>query len=508
VSRVRSRTSSVLGAILASILCATPARAAEPADTVRCGGALARAAASVHLPVHHWSLAAVRRADALGLLDEPLALRRTLTRATVARLLCQAERHAAERGDALGALAQGWNERLAEEFGPDAELRAAPRAGYAYGRGLVAPGLGEFPPERTGPLTLADRSALDAGVELSAQAGRHLAASVEPEAFGRELTLAAGEVAVGAGAFSISAGRQAVGYGAAEGGGVVLSGAEAVDAVQLETTRGLRLPRPLGWLGPIDFQTFLSRFNSERHPGAPYFWGASGAIHPHPRLTLAVHRAALFGGERSELPITPRSLWQMLLGEVHGRKNFEDQVVSVEGRFRLPTESVLPLTIYLEWGSEDAAGAWRDVPGRVAGAFVPRIPGAPALSLGVERAAFRASCCFNPPWYRHVGFPGSWAGESQPLGHPLGGEGREWLLYSRAELLDSRLELAGRGYRRKRGAENLFAPERAGRSTGGAMNARWRLARAIDLRVAGEAERGEGWTMTRIEAGMSAYLFR
>jgi len=504
---VSRRFASLGGAIVAAALIASPGWTQGPTELPACGGRLATAEASVHLPIAHWSLAAVRRAEGLGLLEEPVAPRRTLTRATVARLLCQAERRAADQPSWAAELAEGWVARFAEEFGPAEALRAAPRAGYAYQKGLVAPGLGEFAPERTGPLPLGDWNGIESGVELSVQGGRHLAAAVAPEAFGRDLRLNVGELAVGAGAFSLSLGRQSVGYGATEGGGVVLSGAEPFDALQFETTRALRLPGVLGWLGPVDGQMVLSRFEEARHPGAPYFWGASGAIHPHPRLTLAVHRAALFGGERSELPITPKNLWLMLIGEVHDRKNFENQVVSVEGRLRLPTESVLPLTLYLEWGSEDAAGAWRDVPGRVVGAFVPRVPGVNALALGAEYASFRPSCCGNPPWYRHVGFPGSWAKESQPLGHPLGGEGQEWLLYGRVELFEARFEIAGRGYRRNRGEENLYAPERAGASTGGALDARWRWGPRTDVRLVAEAERGRGWTAGRLGAAVEVYRF-
>src|SRR5690606_18134300 len=121
-----------------------------------------------------------------------------------------------------------------------------------------------------------------------------------------------------------------------------------------------------------------------RHEEEPYLWAGSVSYHPHSRVALGINRAAMFGGDQ---PVTARKVVDMLIGQLSGL-GFENQVVSVEGRVALPSEAVLPLTAYLEWGAEDAAGAWWDVPGRVFGISAPSLPGSPATSLAIEYASF------------------------------------------------------------------------------------------------------------------------
>jgi hypothetical protein len=119
----------------------------------------------------------------------------------------------------------------------------------------------------------------------------------------------------------------------------------------------------------------------------------------------------------------------MLLGKIDGL-DFENQIGSLEGIFRLPTEALIPLTLFAEQGTEDLSGAPWSVPGLVFGVHIPAIPGFPELSGGFDRASFAISCCGNPEWYRHFSFPGSWTLGGEPLGHPLGGNGTEWRAFA------------------------------------------------------------------------------
>jgi hypothetical protein len=187
----------------------------------------------------------------------------------------------------------------------------------------------------------------------------------------------------------------------------------------------------------------------------------------------------------------------------------------VDGRLRLPTEDFLPLTLYLEWGAEDAAGAWWDVPGRVFGVSVPALPGLPEVEAGAEYARFSGFCCGNPPWYFHGEFLGNWVAEDVPLGHPLGGEGWEALAYLNADALDARLRLEARGFLRERSdaglftlqqAGNLFAPARTGRSWGGSLDAAWRVTPSLEARVRLFRDAGDGWSEHRVGAGVD-WLF-
>jgi hypothetical protein len=218
----------------------------------------------------------------------------------------------------------------------------------------------------------------------------------------------------------------------------------------------------------------------------------------------------MFGGESD--PTTVGRVLKMLVGIVHSQ--FENQVISLEGRYRLPTERVLPATAYMEWGADDAAGAMDEQPGRVIGLFFPALPGAPEAGVGVEYTYFKAACCGHGPWYQNTTFPGAWAVHGRTLAHPLGGEGAEYAAYAQADLLGAALHLDGRAYLRDRVAAslvryaggNLFTPDRLGRARGGMLDASLRLNPRIDLRGSFALEDGDGWREQSFHAAL-AWLF-
>jgi hypothetical protein len=285
---------------------------------------------------------------------------------------------------------------------------------------------------------------------------------------------------------------------------VVLGSSEAWNRVQLETVQPLALPGPLRLLGLAAFHTSLGTIGSERHPGDPFFWTASASIRPHRRFTLSAHRAAIFGGDNVATPFT---LWNFvrLAGGLH-TADFENQVVSLEARYRIPSDAWLPLSIYTEWGFDDSAGAIRDVPGYVAGVYAPALPGLARVSAGVERGSFSGSCCGNPPWYRHAAFPGGWAHRDLPLGHQLGGEGSESLVWTRMDLKRLPMSLDWRGWLRERGEENLYTPVRRGRSWGTAGELRWWGGNHLDAYFSASRDAGDGWNETRLRAGVNRFF--
>jgi hypothetical protein len=84
------------------------------------------------------------------------------------------------------------------------------------------------------------------------------------------------------------------------------------------------------------------------------------------------------------------------------------------------------------------------------------------------------------------------------LGHPLGGAGTEVALTWRFDLPTSGLSISGRAFRRRRGAENLFAPDRMGAGHGGAFNLRIPVGR-MDVTVDGSGEFGvDRWHASRL----------
>jgi hypothetical protein len=211
--------------------------------------------------------------------------------------------------------------------------------------------------------------------------------------------------------------------------------------------------------------------------------------------------------------VTGEKLVKMFLGVIRGTQ-FENQVLSFEGRWRMPTESVLPATLYLEWGADDGAGALDEVPAQRVGLLLPGIPGVEEVSGGAEYTRFAEVCCGHGPWYFNSTHPGNWARGTRPLGHPLGGEGWEAAGFARADVLESRLRLQVRGFARERsdqslpvfGGGNLFVPLRTGRSTGFEADGAWRLTQRTELRAAARRESGDGWSEHAFEGTVSVFF--
>lgn len=509
----RSGRAAAAAALLLQLLLRSGPAAAQVAAE---GAPPTLPAASPSLPGDHWAVRAATRAKELGLTTRYLPAQRAVPRAAVGEALREASLAALGRDPELAGLARGWYARFTEEFretaagtSPTGLLGSAVGAGYERRGGDVEPGAGLFE-RRTGVTYLPLRSTLVASASLAGALTPGLAAVADPRVTDDGLALPRWDAIAGWGPVALSVGEEAVGYGPAFGGGIVLSGAATLPRVEVQTSRPVEFPGVLRILGSGAFHTFVTRLDERRHPGNPYLWGMRVVVQPHPRLTFGGSRASIFGGDSVTTPVTAGSVGRMLLGIL--TEDFENQVVAAEFRYRLPTESVLPITLYLEWGADDGSGAWWDVPGRVAGAFVPAVPGLPAVAAGFEYASFAPLCCGNPSWYTHAGQPGGWVAKGAILGHPLGGEGREFLLYGQADLLDARLRLDARAFRRERGrkgydlflrAGNLFAPERAGWSSGGAVEGLWRANRRTEVRAVLFREVGSGWRTHALDLNAS-----
>jgi hypothetical protein len=465
----------------------------------------------------HWAVRAARRAEGLGWVPGYLPAQGSVPRAALADALDRAAL-AAPQGRAR-RMAEGWRARFRDEFG---EYREGPPAAgtvarlggraavqYAGEWGRHTPAIHYAPRQdpRELPGGAAPRVRADAGAAL----GGHAALWADARLDEGGAALARWEALAGAGPFSLSLGRQGVGYGPGVGGGVVLFENQALLRVEAQTTAPVRLPSLLRLAGPVSLHVFASRMDDPgRHPDPAWLGGARLALQPHPRLTLAVNRASIFGTEAE--PVTAARVARMLAGVIRS-SNFENQIVSLEGRYRLPTDAVLPVTVYLEWGADDGAGALDEEPATVAGLFLPSLPGLPEVAAGAELTRFAPQCCGHGVWYFNSSQRGNWARGSRVLGHPLGGEGNEAMAYAQAELLDGRLRLAGRAFTRNRsiqsipvyGGGNLFAPAHAGRSVGGAIDAALRLGR-VELGASGFRDAGDGWREDSFQLGAAAFF--
>ncbi len=460
--------------------------------------------ASPFLSVDHWAAEALRRLRALGALPagvDPATGSLTRRTATLSFAAAAAgdDPEAARLGAAYLDLLSGEFPATMAALEPRAArtvaLLAASVIGGADARnGAVSTGAYTADGWRS-PLRLADRAEATVAGDAAAAVFPHLSISAAARWTPGALALESGEAQVVVGPVAMWAGRRATGYRAEEAGGVVLSGTVAFDGGGVFLPDPVRLPWVFGALGPVTFESTLSRLDRNGDIRHPWLWTARGTVHPHPRVSIGVTRGMFIGGEENE-PLTLRGLAYALFGKQEEAFNaLANSVVAVDVAYR--TASPVPLSLYFDWGAEDSAGAWFRSPGQVFGFFLPALPGAPLAYAGVERARFIG----GRNWYRHSSFHDGWASHGVLLGHPLGGEGTEWRAYAGAAALDARLRVRGAAFVRERGAENVYAPERQGGSHGGDARVQWRSLDHLELSGTVDFEWGDGWSCATASIG-------
>jgi hypothetical protein len=315
-------------------------------------------------------------------------------------------------------------------------------------------------------------------------------------------TLEDAHIGIVAGPVDIMAGRIPLVMGVGRGGGIVLSPQHAFDGVGVRTSRAIAMPGVLGFLGDVRGTLMVSRFERSGPVRRPWFSAASLSFAPARSLHIGFQRAAIFGGDGNVQSLSARNLLFLLFGMTsQGGKDsgFENQVASIDAWARFEPFGV-PLAVYGELGVDDVGFTLLSTAAFIAGIELPAVPGLPALSIGMEHARFPHSCCTHPPWYRHGDLAEGWTDRGWPLGHPLGGEGREWAMYWGAVVRN--VWLSGRAFTRHRGEENLFSPARAGRSHGNALRVDAPFARNLAVNAAFTWERGgENQDHWRIELG-------
>lgn len=481
--------------LLVLLLAAAPwaAAGAEPAP------------ASPLLPPGHWAVQAAERLHQMGLAPDWLPAQRAAPVLVVGRTL---EAAAAASTGAPAALARAWNERFHSEFagaqGPASGpvLLGGALAG-GYQRGTAQPLPSPATPIPAALRLVAPRSDPFAELRAAAALGSHLAAGARLHATPWQADAPELEAVGALGPVALSVGEGPVGYGPNDLGAVVASGGASLERVELMTTSPVRLPGPLDRLGDFALDLTLARFTENRHPYHPLVWEFQLQWRPHPRLTLGAIRGVMFGGALWEGIPTVRIPVAIL-----GIKNYrENNVYAVSMKLRLPTERLLPLTVKVEWGSDDNPGAAVQWPGLVAGVSAPLLPGLPA-SVTVEYAYFgRGPFGFHDPfaWYAHGQYVGGWATGQVPLGDPLGGNGRALRLVAAADPFDARVRMNAAAWVQDRFTDNLYALAAGGRSAGVRGEVEVRLGRGA-VGAVGSYEHGEdGWS--RSELGVSGSVF-
>lgn len=508
---IRRSAVPMLLAAGALLLAAAPGRAQDTVPARPPIEPYADYKASPLLPEDHWAVRAAARAEAMGFAPGYFPAQRGVPRHVVARALEEAAERA--KGGPMAGLAAAWWARFQNEF--DEYVR--PAMGLNRLGGFAAGGVkgveGRLSPrfalihegDALDPLPLPDRTLAYGELQLGAAIGEHLALVAQPTASTRSASVPRWEVVAGTGKVEVSAGAEPVTYGWGRVGGFIMADNRPLPRFEVQTTAPVGLP--WGLPGTISGHLFVSRMNEARHADNTWFWGMRAGWRPHPRVTLGLTRAAMFGGDVA--PVTVHRVVQSFFGVL--RPHFDNQIVSLDLRWRVPTETWVPLLLYAESTADDGAGAWADQPAWLVGLSVPAVPGAPELSLGAEVATM-AGCCDHGSWYIHSEFVGEWARKGEPIGHPLGGGGREGRFYADADLLGGTLNLSADAYLRKRNADqpttpgNLFSPARAGSSHGGRGAVTWRFLPRAELRLRAEREQGSSWHEHSFQANLS-YLF-
>lgn len=474
--------------------------------------------ASPTLPPDHWAYGAVRRLEIAGLAPAGFGGgERPRTRREVAYLLERAELLARGRAPELVGLAGAYRLRFLEEFGwtmgailggaPEGRLEAIDaqlRLGYEEHKGEVLTGIGyDSENDWTGARPYPDREGRAGHLSFALALPPHLALSITPT-YRDKWDLDEVELTATAGAFGFWVGRRTIALHQGAGGGIVLSGNQHFDGGGLYLIDPVELPWLLSHLGPVRLEFILSQIENGDRIESPWFGAVRGSFYPHPRVELGVNRANIFGGKGNS-PTTFKSVMEMILGIHAGeRGEYNNEVFSADIRYRPPLGS-LPLSVYLEWGMDDSAGGWWYVPARVIGVEVAALPLVPEVSLGIERTSFAEGCCGNTVWYRNWALRGGWAADGRPLGHTLGGHGVEWLVHGRADLFSARARVGFQLFTRDRGDENLFAPEREGKSKGVRLSIDGSLSGALGLFLYGLIEDGQdGWRESAVRIGLQA----
>lgn len=444
--------------------------------------------ASPFVPPDHWSYRVLRRLDHAGQLPRGADVaRHTIPQEEIAQLLSSTP----------------YIDRFREEFADprNRRLSASAEVGYRVSENQVAPGSGYDLQNWSGAREIENDSDFLYAPRTAFLATSWLAAALGTQ---RDSDLEA-QLIVAGGHAGVWVGQRELGYGTGQGGGLVVENNDLVGG-GVYLTRPLRLPL----IGPTRFEMHLSKIDNEFNDGTsqaeiePWFWTARGSFEPIANLRIGINRGMMFGGE-GNLPVTFNRVAENIIGIYtdDGESSFANQVISVDFRYRIARG----LTAYLDWGADDAAGGWFDVPAILGGVEFVRVDSTYDVAVGIEHLTIARMCCFNSIWYRNAWFRGSWADGEEILGHPLGGNGREWRIFANGGSLNQKLLASGAVFVRRREEENLFVPERAGKSTGVELSGDFAL--SSSLRITGDVlfESGQtGWNSTRANAALR-YIF-
>jgi hypothetical protein len=465
------------------------------------GQAVAPTDASAFLPHAHWSFAAARRLHAAGL--TPAGFDPSSGVITIQRMrdaLGYAATHAAT--SPLNRVSEDISWRYNAEFPEDKRLHVDADAGLRERTGellvgRLTPEGGWDPPAARTPL---HGAAGNLDVDFAAP---HVAFTSSLD-MDRDVVFRTLALSVTSHDWAVFGGRTAPGNLTTETGSVIVNGVIPFDGGGVYRTAPLHLPGFLRGIGPVGFETTLSRAHEQTTVFEPWFWYTRVSIEPFTWMGLHATRGVYAGSLVKGRNLSASDLARLLIGQ-NGRTDRDDyadnQIVALDGWFRSPKPSI-PLMFYWDWGSDDSSGGWWETAGRVLGLRLAAVPSMPFLEVGAERVAFDAPGFDHGPFYWHNQFLAGWAEERVLLGHPIGGNGRETMLYANASLLDAHLLLGARGYHGARGIWNVYMPTRTGEFSGAGFSLDYSENGMAHARAKWAREWGEGWSQSSFEIGV------
>jgi hypothetical protein len=216
----------------------------------------------------------------------------------------------------------------------------------------------------------------------------------------------------------VQAGRDALSWGSAPGGGLLLArNARPLDAAVLTSEAPWRLPWIFRHLGPTRIGLAVAALGADRTYPNAFLVATRGSFRLHPRVELGIWDTLILGGEGAPKPTFLEILHEIFpLGRGGLDEDFSDHRIAIDTRWQVvPGRLLLYHESFLEDGFRPApfGDAW-DVMGVTVGAYLP--------ALGRDGAWDARLAATHVPAiaYRHGRWISGYTLERRLLGDELG----------------------------------------------------------------------------------------
>ncbi|MEK7286806.1 MAG: capsule assembly Wzi family protein [Nitrospirota bacterium] len=218
---------------------------------------------------------------------------------------------------------------------------------------------------------------------------------------------------------NIDLGKESLWWGPGHHGGLFLTNnAKPFPMIRVFNPNPILLPSVFRYLGPFQFDIFLSRLESNRAIPKPYFQGTRFSFKPFSILDIGLTRTIMMGGE-GRPGLSPSRFFDIWFGEnkeTHADE-LSNSLAGVDFRLTLPE-----MQFYGEGGGEDEAGGYPSKWAFLVGAYFPKGKN-PLSDMRIEYADIS-----DPSWYVHGLYQSGYTYKGNVLGHHVGGAGKDFYL--------------------------------------------------------------------------------